>query len=757
MIRSRTLATFAGAVALLCAAAAPAADAAPSQTAYALSNGRLLSFATSAPATTVQTDTIRGVAPGESLVALTVRPQNGAFYALGVNAAGDTGTLYVIGIDGNSGLDWPAGAVPVGAVGSIALTTDGATAVDLPASGYGMAFSPAADRVRVTTTGGLNFRINPNTGTPVDGDNGGSAGSVTGTNPDGALHGASTSAGGIGYTDARLNATATTAYTFDAAGGELALLNPPNAGNQTGAIALTHGGAPFAPGSVAGFAIDPDTRAPASNQPVTAGTGYAALKLGTTTSLYKIDLAGGAVTDAGTIGDGTVPIQSLALPRDADIAGYPAIGLDADGTDTLHRFQTTTPGSQTSLAVTGLTAGEHLAGVSWRTQTGQLVGVGIDAAADTGTIYRIDPQSGAATAIGTPGGLSWVDSGGATVDLPASGWGVDVAPVYDQLRISNANGLNLRASLTSGAPIDGNFGGAAGSVAGTNPDHPWTDEPPGAIGPTSIAYAYAWPHTTLDAPNDVAFALEPGTDKLLYTVTANAGSFSQAPQSTVTLGGTTLDFGPITAADIPWGNGGRWTEVMITSLVVGGTPGLYSIVTLNAEAQRLGTLPTALSALAVGAAELPHPVRAIDDPPPPATHQDDTTERTTPTPTPTPAPYVAPLKPIVPIGTPQPGDHTAPVLKGLKVSTSTKRRLTVSFTASEAGKATIKLTRTVKHGRRTVRKTYRSVAKTINKAGKVTVTFKGLEAGLRLRVEITLKDKVGNAARTALKSATVRR
>jgi Domain of unknown function (DUF4394) len=702
------------------------------------------------------TNSIEDVASGESLVALTVRPQNGALYALGVNAASDTGTLYVIGVDGNVLLGWPANASPVSAVGAIALTTDGATAVDLPASGYGLAFNPAADRLRVTATGGLNFRINPNTGTPVDGDNGGSAGSVTGTNPDGALHGASSSAGGIGYTDAHINATRTTAYTLDAGTDELALLTPPNTGNQTGAIALTQGGAPFAAGSVAGFAVEPDTTAPASNQPVTAGTGYAALKLGTTTSLYGIDLVSGAVTDAGTIGDGTLPIQSLAIPRDADAAGYPAIGLDADGSGTLRRFQTTAPGTQTSLSVTGLTAGEHLAGVSWRTRTGQLVGVGIDAAADTGTIYRIDPQSGGAVAIGTPGSLSWVDSGGATVDLPASGWSADVEAAYDQLRLANANGLNLNASLSNGAPVDGDLGEAAGSVAGTNPDQPWTNGPAGATGPTSFTYAYAWPRraAVLD-PHDVAFALEPGSNTVLTALPANLGYFSGGWTRRITVGGAALDFSPVTAADVPWGKGGFGSpEQMIASLVVGGTPGLYGISPTTGVAKAFGRVPSALSALAVGAAEPTHPVTSIDNSlaPPPAPHQDDTTGRTPP-----PTPYVAPLKPILPIGTPRPGDHTAPVLTSLKVSASTKRSLTVSFAASEAGKATISLVIETRHGKKTVRKTYRSVAKTIIKAGRVMVTFKSLRAGLRLRVEVKMKDGANNAARTVAKTATVRR
>src|SRR5690349_15015286 len=80
--------------------AAPAASAAPAQRAFALSGSGadLLAFDPAAPAATTSR-AILGIAPGETLVGIDVRPANGMLYALGVNAATDTATLYVLGRD----------------------------------------------------------------------------------------------------------------------------------------------------------------------------------------------------------------------------------------------------------------------------------------------------------------------------------------------------------------------------------------------------------------------------------------------------------------------------------------------------------------------------------------------------------------------------------------------------------------------------------------------------------------------------------
>ena len=114
-------------------------------------------------------------------------------------------------------------------------------------------------------------------------------------------------------------------------------------------------------------------------------------------------MTSGEATEVGTIGDGTTRDPGARGPprrggrrqpgdRPRQRHGRPARPLPDR-----HARHRDDP------AVSGLNAGEQLVSVSWRTQTGQLVGVGIDAAADTGTVYRIDPQTGAATAIGTPG------------------------------------------------------------------------------------------------------------------------------------------------------------------------------------------------------------------------------------------------------------------------------------------------------------------------------------------------------------------
>src|SRR4051794_23511524 len=112
----------AGAVALasltVVGATTSTAHATPAMTAYALAGSNLLSFDTAAPST-VQTRAITGVAVGETLVGLDVRPQNGQLYALGVNGTANTATLYDVHEQTGS-------AVAVGAApGLVAFTTNG--------------------------------------------------------------------------------------------------------------------------------------------------------------------------------------------------------------------------------------------------------------------------------------------------------------------------------------------------------------------------------------------------------------------------------------------------------------------------------------------------------------------------------------------------------------------------------------------------------------------------------------------------------
>lgn len=155
-------------------------------TGYALAGLNLVSLDLAAPNTALTSVPIVGVTASETLVGIDFRPLNGLLYALGVDPALDTGTLYVIST--RTGV--------AGAVGSFS------GAGDLPAGNYGVDFNPSVDRVRVTTDTGLNFRLNPNSG------------AIAGIDTDiTALHQVS----GVAYTNNQPdNGSITTLYALDA-------------------------------------------------------------------------------------------------------------------------------------------------------------------------------------------------------------------------------------------------------------------------------------------------------------------------------------------------------------------------------------------------------------------------------------------------------------------------------------------------------------------------------------------------------------
>lgn len=748
MIRLRTATALLTLTAAL--AAAPAADAHLAEKAYALQDSNLVTFDPASPATSATTTAITGVAAGETLVGLDVRPVNGMLYAFGVNAMSNAGTLYAIGPK-------TAYASAVGPAGSVAFTTDGATPVDFPDPAvvdYGFSASPIVSTFRVTTATGLNFRINANTGAPVDGS------AVAGTNPDQPIAGAVAGVGGIAYTNSGTNqATATTVYALNTASHALTIQNPPNNGVQIAEQALTLGGAPLAATDIGGFDLDPAVTVASNNTAATSGDGYAILTVAGIAHLYKIALTTATATDLGPIGAGTGPFRGLALPRDLADGGFPAVGLAASHTS-LRRLLTGTPDTAVDVAVTGMTASETLVGVAWRPATGALLGLGINATNNTGTLYNVDPSGGGATAIGTPGQIALVGSGGTEVDLPdaALGWGIDVNPTADRVRVVASGGLNFRVNPVTGAPVDGD-----GVSAGTQPDGNHNGLPLGATGLAAVAYTNAYTQPLIGGVTTV-YVLEPTSNQLMIQSPPNLGTLTAG--RTVTLGGAPLDFAAGAGLDIPG-------EVSVTTantsasgealaaLVVGGTPGLYRIDLATGAATLIGATPSALASLAVGEA-----VRGTPAPPPGddgADHDGDDDHDPAPVP---PAPPSPPAQPLPLPGTPL--DTTRPVVTKLAVKARTKRRLMVTFVTSEKGTATIEL-QSVRKGRKQGRKcvkgrktgarcaiykTYKKVTKNVA-AGKATVAITGRTGAVRVLVTVT--DTAKNRSAAATKSATVKR
>jgi hypothetical protein len=168
----------------------------------------------------------------------------------------------------------------------------------------GSTSTPTVDRIRVVTSTGLNFRINPNAGAGVDGDNN----AANGTQPDGNINGTSSGVSGAGYTNSfgqTLGVSGpTTLYVLDEIGDSLFIQNPPNNGTTTNEVAIKLNGNPLDFTAVNGFDIPAGVRVATSNDPA-AGFGYAVLTVGSATRLYRINLATGAATDLGNVGFGT--------------------------------------------------------------------------------------------------------------------------------------------------------------------------------------------------------------------------------------------------------------------------------------------------------------------------------------------------------------------------------------------------------------------------------------------------------------------
>jgi hypothetical protein len=262
------VARFASALVLVLVLGPAARAAGPPPVIVALdTGGGLLVFAADRPGT------VRKVTPkGTSgrLVGIDERPADGHLYGL----AG-TSDLYRI--------DPASGAATLVATLTVPFDGEERSGVD---------FNPQADRLRLVSADGQNLRVHPGMGaTAVDrpiawapGDpNAGHRPHVT----------------AAAYTNNVRDAPTTKLFVIDGELDVLALQDPPNDGRLSTVGRL---GVDFGP--LGGFDIVTDAD----------GTDRAYAASGAT--LYAVDLATGAATPLGTIGDGTASVVALAVSRE---------------------------------------------------------------------------------------------------------------------------------------------------------------------------------------------------------------------------------------------------------------------------------------------------------------------------------------------------------------------------------------------------------------------------------------------------------
>jgi hypothetical protein len=300
-------------------------------------SGRVISFNRATPGALSSSVAVSGLASGEALVGIDVRPADRAIYAVGT-----TGRIFTL--DATTGV----------------LTPRSTVSTPLAGTQFGVDFNPVADRLRLISNTGQNLRVDVTTGVAV---------------VDGAINGAPASVTASAYTNSFAGTTSTQLYDLDAAG-TLYLQDPPNNGTLASPVPLN---VSFT--TTNGFDID------ARNN-----VGYAALTVAGLTQLYTVPLSGTAGAKlVATIGNGEA-IVGLTLVPPAAARVY--VLNDASR---LSSFAPASPNTlSTPVPISGLAPNESVVGVDFRPANGRLY-----ALTSAARLLTVDPETGVATGAST--------------------------------------------------------------------------------------------------------------------------------------------------------------------------------------------------------------------------------------------------------------------------------------------------------------------------------------------------------------------
>jgi hypothetical protein len=390
------------------------------------SSNQLVTYNAKTPETTSASVAVTGLQTGETLLAIDFRPATGQLYGLG-----STSRLYAINhLTGRAT-----------AIGTAPFTP----AISGNVAGFD--FNPTVDRIRLVTSTGQNLRLHPETGV------------VAAT--DGNITPASAAITAVAYSNNVAGSSATTLFDIDRQSGKLFKQDPPNNGALVEIGSLGIGA--FTDGS---FDISPDN-----------AVALAALTVGSTNVLYRIDVNTGKATALGNLG---TTITGLAIPTNP-------VAYAVDQSDNLLIFNLNSPGATISKAITGLQTGETVLGIDMRPATGQLYVLG-----STSRIYTLNLSTGAAALIG----------GQFSTLLAGTSFGFDFNPTVDRIRVVSNTGQNLRLHPETGA------------IAAT--DLPLN---PG----TPMVSAAAYTNNFAGATTTVLYDIDHGTDKLYMQNPPNNG------------------------------------------------------------------------------------------------------------------------------------------------------------------------------------------------------------------------------------------
>lgn len=194
--------------------------------------------------------------PGETIAGMDFRPANGGLYAV-------TSQSRLLNINTATGATTAIGATLTPAISG---------------TSFGFDFNPMVDRIRLVSDTGQNLRLHPDLGTVVS--------------TDGVLNPGTPAISGAAYSNSFVNTSSTTLYVIDSATDKLYTQTPPNNGTLVEVGSL-------------GVNVDANNGFDIGGN---SNSGFAVLKVGSTTAVYSINLTTGAATKVTD-----VPFQPLAM------------------------------------------------------------------------------------------------------------------------------------------------------------------------------------------------------------------------------------------------------------------------------------------------------------------------------------------------------------------------------------------------------------------------------------------------------------
>ncbi len=230
-------------------------------------------------------------------------------------------------------------------------------------------------------------------------------------------------------------------------------------------------------------------------------------------------------------------------------------------TGDLITFDSATPGTiTTTVAITGLQAGETLLGIDQRPATGQLYGLG-----STSRLYLINPTTGVATAVSaTP-----------FAALDGTAFGFDFNPTVDAIRVVSNNEQNFRLNPNTGA------------IVGTGDT---------ALSPAGSVVASAYVNNFAGTTTTTLYGIDSAADTLVLQ-----GGINSTPSPN---GGVITAVGPLgvdTADEVGFDISSNNTAFAAFNIAAGGTSTLYTINLNTGAATSVGAIGSGLlvTALAV--------------------------------------------------------------------------------------------------------------------------------------------------------------